>query len=97
MLATKTYVYLLLLYFFFRYFRIKNLFGLCCYEKLSLDSTEERGARMKSVGIISYSYTTLFRHIQFLESQVRSVRRCFYAKVLVIFNNFASANYSSLK
>ena len=46
------------------------MFGLSCYAKMSVDSQEERGARMKSVGILSYSYTTLFRHMQFLEKQV---------------------------
>ncbi|CAK8684964.1 unnamed protein product [Clavelina lepadiformis] len=55
----------------FIYFRIKDMFGLSCFEKMRVDSIEERGARMKSVGIISPSYTTLFKHMQFLELQVR--------------------------
>jgi len=50
---------------------MKNLYGLSCYEKMKLDSAVERGARMKSVGILSTSYTTLYHHIQFLELQVR--------------------------
>nr|CAB3258649.1 protein LCHN-like [Phallusia mammillata] len=55
----------------FIYFRLKNLFGLSIYEKLRLDSSIERGARMKSVGLLAASYTTLHRHMQFLENQVR--------------------------
>ncbi|XP_061189570.1 DENN domain-containing protein 11-like [Saccostrea echinata] len=55
----------------FVYFRKDRLYGLACYEKMSVESEIERGARMKSVGILSTSYTLLYRHIQFLESQVR--------------------------
>ena len=36
-----------------------------------MESEIERGARMKSVGILSNSYTLLYRHMQFLETQVR--------------------------
>lgn len=38
---------------------------------MSVDSEAERGARMKSVGLLSTSYTNLYKHMQFLESQVR--------------------------
>nr|XP_002127536.1 protein LCHN-like [Ciona intestinalis] len=55
----------------FIYFRLNNLFGLSCFEKMRVNSVEERGARMKSVGILASTYTTLFRHMQFLEMQVR--------------------------
>ncbi|CAG5117486.1 unnamed protein product [Candidula unifasciata] len=55
----------------FVYFRKDNLFGLACFENMRVDSEIERGARMKSVGILSLSYTTLYRHMQFLETQVR--------------------------
>ncbi|RUS87014.1 hypothetical protein EGW08_005252 [Elysia chlorotica] len=55
----------------FVYFRKDNLFGLACFENMKVDSEIERGARMKSVGILSLSYTTLYRHMQFLQTQVR--------------------------
>ncbi|XP_077865466.1 DENN domain-containing protein 11-like, partial [Saccoglossus kowalevskii] len=38
---------------------------------MPVDNVVERGARMKSVGILATSYTLLYRHMQFLESQVR--------------------------
>ena len=59
------------IYVLHSYFRKSRLYGLACYEKMSVESEIERGARMKSVGILSTSYTLLYRHIQFLESQVR--------------------------
>ena len=40
---------------------------------MPVDSRSERGARMKSVGILATSYTLLYRHMQFLENQVRFV------------------------
>lgn len=38
---------------------------------MPVESTAERGARMKSVGILSPSYTLLYRYMSFLEHQVR--------------------------
>ncbi|XP_071957378.1 DENN domain-containing protein 11-like [Antedon mediterranea] len=55
----------------FIFFKKDNYYGLSCYEKIKVESLEERGARMKSVGILATSYTTLYRHMQFLENQVR--------------------------
>ncbi|KAK3085670.1 hypothetical protein FSP39_006920 [Pinctada imbricata] len=55
----------------FVYFRKDNLYGLACFENMKVESEIERGARMKSVGILSTSYTILYRHMQFLETQVR--------------------------
>ncbi|CAH1778688.1 unnamed protein product [Owenia fusiformis] len=55
----------------FVYFRKDSLFGLACFENMRVESEIERGARMKSVGILATSYTLLYRHMQFLESQVR--------------------------
>ncbi|XP_064599038.1 DENN domain-containing protein 11-like isoform X2 [Liolophura sinensis] len=55
----------------FVYFRKDNLFGLSCFENMRVESEIERGARMKSVGILATSYTLLYRHMQFLETQVR--------------------------
>jgi len=53
------------------YFRKDNMFGLACFENMPVESRMERGARMKSVGILATSYTLLYRHLQFLEAQVR--------------------------
>ncbi|XP_071785240.1 DENN domain-containing protein 11-like [Asterias amurensis] len=55
----------------FIYFRKDNYFGLSCFQNMHVDSEAERGARMKSVGILSTSYTALYKHMQFLENQVR--------------------------
>ena len=54
-----------------RYFRKDNYFGLSCFQNMPVDSEMERGARMKSVGILATSYTGLYKHMQFLENQVR--------------------------
>ncbi|KAI8480329.1 hypothetical protein Bbelb_419220 [Branchiostoma belcheri] len=55
----------------FIYFKKDNLYGLSCFENMPVESELERGARMKSVGILATSYTSLYRHMQFLENQVR--------------------------
>ncbi|KAM9327581.1 DENN domain-containing protein 11-like [Pholidichthys leucotaenia] len=55
----------------FIYFRKGSYFGLACFANMAVESTEERGARMKSVGILSPSYTLLYRYMSFLEHQVR--------------------------
>uniref|UniRef100_A0A3Q3AFA4 DENN domain-containing protein 11 n=1 Tax=Kryptolebias marmoratus TaxID=37003 RepID=A0A3Q3AFA4_KRYMA len=55
----------------FIYFRKGCFFGLACFANMAVESTEERGARMKSVGILSPSYTLLYRYMSFLEHQVR--------------------------
>ncbi|ELT95107.1 hypothetical protein CAPTEDRAFT_176151 [Capitella teleta] len=55
----------------FVYFSHKGRYGLSCFENMPVDSELERGARMKSVGILATSYTLLHRHMQFLETQVR--------------------------
>ena len=54
-----------------RYFRKDNMFGLACFENMPVENRSERGARMKSVGILATSYTLLYGHMQFLEAQVR--------------------------
>ncbi|KAG7497604.1 hypothetical protein JOB18_040735 [Solea senegalensis] len=55
----------------FIYFRKGGFFGLACFANMAVESTVERGARMKSVGILSTSYTLLYRYMSFLEHQVR--------------------------
>ncbi|KAM6895543.1 DENN domain-containing protein 11-like [Xenentodon cancila] len=55
----------------FIYFRKGCYFGLACFANMAVESTAERGARMKSVGILSPSYTLLYRYMSFLEHQVR--------------------------
>ncbi|XP_061617451.1 DENN domain-containing protein 11-like [Phyllopteryx taeniolatus] len=55
----------------FIYFRKGSYFGLACFANMPVESTAERGARMKSVGILSPSYTLLYRYMSFLEHQVR--------------------------
>jgi len=64
---------------FTRYFRKDNLYGLACFENMPVESEIERGARMKSVGILATSYTLLYRHLQFLETQVRLVTAGIYS------------------
>ncbi|KAG7255358.1 hypothetical protein CRUP_025385 [Coryphaenoides rupestris] len=55
----------------FIYFRKGHYFGLACFANMAVESAVERGARMKSVGILSPSYTLLYRYMSFLEHQVR--------------------------
>ena len=54
-----------------RYFRHEENFGLSCFALKCVNNKEERGARMKSVGIICKTYTSLHEHQEFLEQQVR--------------------------
>ncbi|XP_031560300.1 DENN domain-containing protein 11-like [Actinia tenebrosa] len=55
----------------FIYFKTKdNLFGLSCFERITVDNAEERGSRMKSVGILCARYTSLHEHLPFLEDEV---------------------------
>ncbi|CAM9310231.1 unnamed protein product [Lampetra planeri] len=59
-----------------RYFRKGCYFGLACFANMPVESELERGARMKSVGILSPSYTLLYRYMHFLENQVRHQLQC---------------------
>ena len=55
-----------------RYFKTKDgLYGLSCFERIAVDNVAERGARMKSVGILCAKYTSLHEHMSFLEEEVR--------------------------
>ena len=59
----------------FSYFKTKDgLYGLSCYERMAVDNVAERGARMKSVGILCAKYTSLHEHMPFLEEEVRWVQ-----------------------
>ncbi|XP_066540457.1 DENN domain-containing protein 11 isoform X2 [Hoplias malabaricus] len=60
----------------FIYFRKGSYFGLACFANMPVESELERGARMKSVGILSPSYTLLYRYMHFLENQVRHQLQC---------------------
>ncbi|XP_054476120.1 DENN domain-containing protein 11 [Anoplopoma fimbria] len=60
----------------FIYFRKGCYFGLACFANMPVESELERGARMKSVGILSPSYTLLYRYMHFLENQVRHQLKC---------------------
>jgi len=51
------------------------LYGLSCFENMPVESELERGARMKSVGILSASYLSLYCHTEFLVDQVRYLLR----------------------
>ena len=56
---------------FLSYFKQNQLFGLSCFEKIPVASQEERGARMKSVGLLAVGYSDLHHHMEFLQRQVR--------------------------
>uniref|UniRef100_A0A3Q3VKI1 DENN domain-containing protein 11 n=1 Tax=Mola mola TaxID=94237 RepID=A0A3Q3VKI1_MOLML len=60
----------------FIYFRKGSYFGLACFANMPVESELERGARMKSVGILCPSYTLLYRYMHFLENQVRHQLQC---------------------
>ncbi len=55
------------------YFKQNQLYGLSCFEKIPVANQEERGARMKSVGLLAVGYADLHLHMQFLQRQVRCV------------------------
>ncbi|KAG7270687.1 LOW QUALITY PROTEIN: hypothetical protein CRUP_005354 [Coryphaenoides rupestris] len=63
---------------FLRYFRKGSYFGLACFANMPVESELERGARMKSVGILSPSYTLLYRYMHFLENQALCLWWCFF-------------------
>lgn len=46
-------------------------FGLSCFQRITVENEDERGVRMKSVGIVCSKYTSLHEHMEFLEQQVR--------------------------
>ncbi|XP_071505439.1 DENN domain-containing protein 11-like [Diadema antillarum] len=73
----------------FIYFRKDKYYGLSCFENMHVDNVAERGARMKSVGILSASYTTLHKHMKFLEHQVRHQLEVpgRYEQLLAFFND----------
>lgn len=53
------------------YFKQNQLYGLSCFEKIPVANQEERGARMKSVGLLAVGYSDLHLHMDFLQRQVR--------------------------
>ncbi|XP_003742824.1 protein LCHN [Galendromus occidentalis] len=55
----------------FIYFKRGAFFGLASFEKLDVENTSERGARMKSVGVLTRSYSLLHMYKVFLQKQVR--------------------------
>ncbi|XP_038067957.1 DENN domain-containing protein 11-like [Patiria miniata] len=73
----------------FIYFRKDDYYGLSCFQNMPVDSEVERGARMKSVGILATSYTALYKHMQFLENQVRHQLEIpgRYEQLLAFFND----------
>ena len=58
------------------YFKQGQLFGLSCFEKMPVQSEQERGVRMKSVGLLAVGYVDLHQHQQFLQRQARSATLC---------------------
>uniref|UniRef100_A0A224YWY7 Protein LCHN n=1 Tax=Rhipicephalus zambeziensis TaxID=60191 RepID=A0A224YWY7_9ACAR len=57
----------------FIYFKRKDYYGLSCFENMKVENEEERGARMKSIGILAKSYSLLHLHKTFLQKQVRQL------------------------
>ena len=55
----------------YSYFKQNQLYGLSCFEKIPVSNEEERGARMKSVGLLAVGYSDLHLHMDFLQRQVR--------------------------
>ena len=52
------------------FFKQGRWYGLSCYSKIAIASEEERGARMKSVGVLSLTYASLHNHMEFLHEAV---------------------------
>eukprot|EP01102_Stenamoeba_stenopodia_P005093 TRINITY_DN15602_c0_g1_i1.p1 TRINITY_DN15602_c0_g1~~TRINITY_DN15602_c0_g1_i1.p1 ORF type:complete len:362 (-),score=70.84 TRINITY_DN15602_c0_g1_i1:169-1254(-) len=55
----------------FIYFKLQDLYGVSCYEKKAVDNSQERGSRMRSVGVLCRSFSSLHRHLDFLREQAR--------------------------
>ena len=58
---------------------------MSCFERIAVDSVAERGARMKSVGILCAKYTSLHEHMPFLEEEVRYAISIINPLILVIY------------
>ncbi|CAL4062524.1 unnamed protein product [Meganyctiphanes norvegica] len=57
----------------FIYFKQNEFYGCASYEKMCVLSEMERGARMKSVGVIVQRHENLAYHLNFLAAQVRQM------------------------
>ncbi|KAG7159995.1 DENN domain-containing protein 11-like [Homarus americanus] len=57
----------------FIFFRQGDYYGVACYEKLTIISDVERGARMKSIGVIVSNYYAIHQHLEYLAQQVRNM------------------------
>ncbi|CAN8024689.1 unnamed protein product [Ixodes persulcatus] len=55
----------------FIYFKRGNFYGLSCFENMKVENEKERGARMKSIGVLAQSYSLLHLYKPFLQKQVR--------------------------
>jgi hypothetical protein len=53
------------------YFSVTPYFGVAAFEQRDVDSVEERGSRMRAVGIVSLKYIKLHSHLDFLKVQVQ--------------------------
>ncbi|CAI8038692.1 DENN domain-containing protein 11 [Geodia barretti] len=81
----------------FIYFKQGQLFGLSCFEKIKVQSEEERGVRMKSVGLLAVGYQDLHLHQQFLERQARGHVETpgHYGSLEEYFTHYRSPRHSS--
>lgn len=57
----------------FIYFKRKDCYGLSCFENMKVENEQERGARMKSIGVLAKSYSLLHLYKTFLQKQVRQL------------------------
>lgn len=55
------------------YFRKGKLYGLACFHNVKVNSEIERGARMKSVGLLTTSCSNIHFYKQFLQSKIRNI------------------------
>ena len=59
-----------------RYFRNGPFFGVAAFGRAAGAVEDERGSRLRAVGILSPSYVGLAGHVAFLRSRVRHALRC---------------------
>lgn len=62
-----------ILFYLPSYFKRGNFYGLSCFENMKVENEKERGARMKSIGVLAQSYSLLHLYKPFLQKQVRYV------------------------
>lgn len=82
----------------FRYFKTQDYYGVSCYSRLLVHGNKEnRGAIMRSIGVLMTAFTTLHEHKLFLTAQVEYVFNLFISPAKVMnLNSFLIINKKTI-